>query len=92
MPHWEVGGKKEQGARFTTELGDLQMVGRRLEQRWQRTHTESDRSYYKAHYENYEAVVMAAKKGYFCTIIASASSRSSQLFSASNISETDYSL
>lgn len=62
------------------ELGDLKRAGRHLEQCWWRTITEFDRSHYRDHCKTKEVMVIMAKKGYFFTILVSASSHLSHLF------------
>ncbi|XP_054848690.1 heterogeneous nuclear ribonucleoprotein U-like protein 2 isoform X2 [Eublepharis macularius] len=52
---------------FTAELGDMKRAGRRLERRWRKTKSESDRACYRAHWKTYEAALTAAKKAYFST-------------------------
>uniref|UniRef100_A0A670IGT7 Reverse transcriptase domain-containing protein n=1 Tax=Podarcis muralis TaxID=64176 RepID=A0A670IGT7_PODMU len=73
---------------FSPELRVMKQSLRRLERRWRKTHSESDRTRARAQRRAYQVAMATAKRAFFTASIASAENSSRRLFQVvRNLSE-----
>uniref|UniRef100_A0A670II88 Reverse transcriptase domain-containing protein n=1 Tax=Podarcis muralis TaxID=64176 RepID=A0A670II88_PODMU len=73
---------------FSPELRVMKQSLRRLERRWRKTHSESDRTRVRAQRRAYQVAMATAKRAFFAASIASAENSSRRLFQVvRNLSE-----
>ncbi|XP_070593886.1 uncharacterized protein [Erythrolamprus reginae] len=81
VPLRPLHGTRPRGAPwFNEELRELKRQKRRLEKRWRKSKSESDRTLVRAHIKTYKVALKVARCAYHATLIASAESCPAALF------------